>query len=427
MAERRLYQGGSVLPDSNAREPELADVLVEGGKILGTGPGLEVPEGVEVIDCRGMILFPSLYDIHVHAREPGQERKETIATAAAAAVAGGVTGIVLMPNTEPAVDTGGVVEAVLEKGKACPITVKTSGCITRGRAGEELAAIADMKAAGAVMLTDDGSPVENPQVLRRAMEYAKNFDLYLASHCETMALTAGGAMNEGRVSYSLGLPGIPAISEEICLDRDIRLAHYTQTHVHLQHVTTALGMETIRRFKEMGVRVTCEVSPHHLIFNEEDITDYDANYKMNPPLRTREDNERLLAGLIEGVFDVIATDHAPHTEHEKNSDFVSAPFGITGLETALPSLYHHFIKPGRMGWDVLVRRYSEEPRKLAGEGPVRLAEGQRAEFVVFDPSGTTRITKETTRSKSCNTPFLGRDLDGRIQEVVFGGKVLLRG
>ncbi len=429
MSSPRIYKGGEIASEDTPKL-ERADVLVEGGTITAVGTDLEGPKEAEVVDCSGKILLPSLFDVHIHAREPGQEGKETILTCSEAAINGGVTGIVLMPNTSPNIDSGDLVRAVLQKGEACRIEVQTTGCITKNRAGEELAGIAGMKAAGVALLTDDGASVENPQVLRRAMEYAKTFDLFIASHCETMALTAGGAMNEGAVSYRLGLPGIPAISEEINLDRDIRIAQYVGTHIHLQHVTTARGMETIRRFKEQmgddGFRVTCEVSPHHLIFNEDDIQDFDTHYKMNPPLRTAEDNELLLQGLIEGVFDVIATGHAPHTEFEKNTDFVSAPFGITGLETALPSLYHHFIKPGRLGWNVLVRRYSAEPRRLMSKEAVKIAANQPAEFIVFDPNATTLFTKEFMKSKSSNTPFLDQQLDGSIAEVVYGGEVLLR-
>ncbi len=431
MSKPRIYTGGQVASEDNPKLQK-ADVLIEGGKFKAVGENLEIPDGAEKIDCSGKILLPSLYDVHVHAREPGQEGKETIATCAEAAINGGVTGIVLMPNTSPNIDSGDLVRAVLDKGAATRIEVETSGCITKNRAGEELAGIAGMKTAGVALLTDDGSPVENPQVLRRAMEYAKTFGLCIASHCETMALTAGGAMNEGAVSYRLGLPGIPAISEEINLDRDIRLAQYTGTHIHIQHVTTARGMETIRYFKEqMGggnedFRVTCEVSPHHLIFNEDDIEDYDTHYKMNPPLRTAEDNAGLLQGLIDGVFDVIATDHAPHTEFEKNTDFESAPFGITGLETVLPSLFQHFIQPGKFGWDLLVRRYSAEPRRLMGKNAVKIAESQPAEMIVFDPGAKTHFTKEFMQSKSSNTPFLDQQLAGSVCEVVYGGEVLLR-
>ncbi len=420
----RIYRNAQIASEEG---PQLtrADVLVERKRIAAVGLDLVV-DVAEELDCTGKVLLPSLYDVHVHAREPGQTAKETIKPASEAAINGGITGMVLMPNTAPAVDSGNVVRTVLEKGLECRIEVGTSGCITRGRKGQELAAISDMKAAGACLLTDDGSPVENPQVLRRAMEYARNFDLFLASHCETMPLTAGGAMNEGVVSFKLGLPGIPAISEEICLDRDIRLGQYTGTHIHIQHVTTARGMETIRRFKEDGVHVTCEVSPHHLIFCEEDIQDYDTHLKMNPPLRTREDREQLLQGLIDGVFDVIATDHAPHTEFEKNTEFESAPFGITGLETALPTLYTHFIKPGKFGWDVLVKRYSAEPRRLVGNEPIRIAEGASADFVIFDPEAQTHFTKDFMQSKSSNTPFLDQKVEGQIREVVYKGEVLLR-
>jgi dihydroorotase len=420
-----IYRGGEV---ASADSPKLveADVLVEGGVIKGVGPGLDVPAGAEEVDCRGKIVMPALFDLHVHLREPGQEGKETIKTGSEAAINGGVTGIVGMPNTIPAIDNGGMVQAVLDIAEQqARIPVMTSGCITKGRAGEELAEIADMKKKGVVMITDDGSPVGNPLILRRALEYAREFDLIVASHCETMELSGSGAMNEGKVSYRLGLPGWPACSEEICLDRDIRLGQYTRSHIHIQHVTTARGMEAIRRFKEDGVKVTCEVSPHHLIFNEEDVQDYDTHYKMNPPLRTKEDNERLLEGLKEGVFDVIATDHAPHTEFEKNQDFGSAPFGITGLETALPSLYHYFVKEGKLGWDVIVKRYSAEPRRILKIEPILIADGQRAEMIVFDPGGETTFTKEFMCSKSSNTPFLDKTLSGKVTHVRCGEEVLV--
>lgn len=422
-----LFRGGEIASEDS---PFLqsADVLVEDGRILRVGVNLDAPQDAEIVDCAGCVLMPAMFDVHVHAREPGQEHKETIKTCSEAAINGGVTGMVLMPNTLPAIDTGGLIQTVLDIAAAdSRIRVLQTGCITKGRAGEEIAAIAGMAARGAPMLTDDGEPVSDPRLLRRAMEYAKDFGLPCASHCEVKSLSGRGAINEGPASYRLGLPGIPAISEEICLDRDIRIAQYTGAHVHIQHVTTARGMETIRRAKEDGVRVTCEVAPHHLIFNEDHIVDYDANYKMNPPLRTAEDNERLLQGLIEGVFDVIATDHAPHSENEKrHNDFGSAPFGITGLETAVVSLYHQFIKPGRFGWDLLVRRYSAEPRRLIGLEPVPIADGAPAEFVVFATGKTTTFSREFMKSKSQNTPFIDQTLDGQIVCVVRAGELLLR-
>ena len=406
---------------------EEADVLIEGGFIKSVGVGLKVPDQARIIEAKGKVVLPGLFDVHVHLREPGQTSKETIKTGTRSAINGGVTGVVAMPNTIPAIDSGGMVRSVLEIAKNdSGIPFFTTGCITKGREGKEMAAISGMKDAGVVMITDDGSPVENPQLLRRAMEYAREFDLPLASHCETMQLSGPGAMNEGRRSYKLGIPGIPSISEEICISRDIQIAAYTGAHLHIQHVTTAAGMEIIRRAKNDGVNVTCEVAPHHLIFNENHITDYDTYYKMNPPLRTEEDNVRLFEGLIEGVFDVIATDHAPHTEFEKRQqDFEAAPFGITGLETALPSMFHYFINENKMDWGTMVRRYSSEPRKLLGHDSVSISEGGKAEFVIFDVNGETVFTKEFMESKSPNTPFLDKTLMGSVELVVVGEEVLL--
>ena len=406
---------------------EEADVLIEGGLIKSVGIGLKVPDQARIIEAKGKVVLPSLFDVHVHLREPGQTSKETIKTGTRSAINGGITGVVAMPNTIPAIDSGGMVRSVLEIAKNdSSIPFFTTGCITKGREGKEMAAISGMKDAGVVMITDDGAPVENPQLLRRAMEYAREFDLPLASHCETMQLSGPGAMNEGRRSYKLGIPGIPSISEEICISRDIQIAAYTGAHLHIQHVTTAAGMEIIRRAKNDGVNVTCEVAPHHLIFNENHIKDYDTYYKMNPPLRTEEDNVRLFEGLIEGVFDVIATDHAPHTEFEKRQqDFEAAPFGITGLETALPSMFHYFINENKMDWGTMVRRYSSEPRKLLGHDSVSISEGEKAELVMFDVNGETLFTKEFMESKSPNTPFLDKTLKGCVELVVVGEEVLL--
>ena len=426
MSNKRLYRGASVASEDSPKLKR-ADVLVEGDRIIGVAAKIEKADGAEVIDCTGRILLPALFDIHVHAREPGQEDKENIATCAEAAINGGVTGFVMMPNTAPAIDNAGVVRSVLESARRTRIGpgIYTSGAITKGRKGEELAGIAAMKAAGAVILTDDGFPVDNPQVLRRAMEYARDYDLPLASHCEVKELSGKGCMHEGSVSYSLGLHGIPSISEEICIARDIRLAEFTGVHLNIQHVTTARGMETIKRAKDRGIRVTCEIAPHHLIFNHEDIGSYDTHYKMNPPLRTREDNALLLKGLIDGWFDVIATDHAPHTPFEKNQDFASAPFGITGLETALPSLFDRFISKGVLGWDVIVKRYSAEPRRIFKLPAVPVVEGGVAEFIVFNPERTTTFTREFMKSKSINTPFLDKELKGMVERVIYRGEELL--
>ncbi|MEI6605927.1 MAG: dihydroorotase [Verrucomicrobiota bacterium] len=403
------------------------DVLVADGKIQRIGTCLTVPATARVIDARGRILMPGMFDAHVHFREPGFETKETIASGSAAAINGGVTGVVMMPNTNPAIDNATVVASVLESARRhARIPVLTSGCVTKGRLGKELAAIDGMRALGVKMLTDDGDTTADPAVLLRAMQYAGELGMFFASHCEVAELAGPRALNDGVMSYRLGIKGSPACAEEIIIDRDIRLAHAAGAHIHIQHVSSKLGMETIRWWKNRGdVRVTAEVSPHHLLFNEQHIGDFDTHYKMNPPLRTLADNEALLQGLIEGVFDLIATDHAPHTPFEKSQDFVSAPNGITGLDTALVSLYHHFVAGGIFGWDVLVKRYSAEPRRLMGLPVANIAEGQAADMLLFDPEGTSTFTAQFMQSKSRNTPFLNQTLRGSVDLVLLGDELLL--
>ena len=420
-----LIKGGEIASEQGA--PVRGDVLIEKGVITEVGESLKAPKGTEEVDATGKVVAPAMFDAHVHFREPGQEYKEDIVHGTEAAINGGVTGVVMMPNTSPAIDSAAVVRTVLEKAREVSrIPVYTSGCITKGRGGEELAGIDGMRNLGVVMLTDDGDPVANPAVLRNAMEYATPFGMFFASHCEVAELSGPRALNEGKVSYQLGIKGTPACSEEICMDRDIRLAHATGARVHIQHVSSAIGMETIRWWKERGARVTAEVSPHHLIFNEEDIGEYDTHYKMNPPLRTSEDNAALLEGLKEGVFDLIATDHAPHSEFEKAQDFVSAPNGITGLETALVSLHDRFIATGLVGWDLVVKRYSAEPRRMMGLEPVPIEEGRTADLIIFDPSGETTFSRDFMKSRSVNTPFLNQTLRGRVEMVLRGDEVLLQ-
>jgi dihydroorotase len=319
-----------------------------------------------------------------------------------------------------------VVAAVLANAaRTSRIPIHTSGCVTKDRAGSELAAIDGMRSLGVRMLTDDGDTTADPAVLYRAMQYASELGMFFASHCEVPELAGPRALNEGVTSYRLGIKGSPACAEEIIIDRDIRLAHATGAHIHIQHVSSRLGMETIRWWKSRGdVRVTAEVTPHHLLFTEEDIGDYDTHYKMNPPLRTRADTEGLLQGLIDGVFDLIATDHAPHTPFEKSQDFTSAPNGITGLDTALVSLYHHFVASGRFGWDLIVRRYAAEPRRLMGISVPEIAPGHPADLILFNPGGSTTFTPEYMKSKSHNTPFLNQTLNGSVDLVVLGDRIL---
>ncbi|MGB1131303.1 MAG: dihydroorotase, partial [Haloferula sp.] len=320
-----------------------------------------------------------------------------------------------------------VVKMVLDKaGEVSRIPIYTSGCVTKDRAGKELAGIDGMRALGVRMLTDDGDSTNDPAVLFRAMQYAGEFGMFFASHCEVPELAGPRALNDGPKAYQLGIKGSPACAEEIIIDRDIRLAHAAGAHIHIQHVSSKLGMETIQWWKSRGdVKVTAEVSPHHLMFIDEDIGDFDTHYKMNPPLRTRADNEALLQGLKDGIFDLLATDHAPHTPFEKAQDFTAAPNGITGLETALVSMHDRFVARGELGWDVMVKRYSAEPRRMMGLPAVPVVEGGTAEFLIFDPEAETTFTPDFMKSKAENTPFLGKTLKGRVDVVALAGELLL--
>lgn len=421
----KLFRGGQVASEDGPLQG--ADVLVEDGVITAVGNDLDAPDGCQIFDVTGKIVSPAMFDAHVHMREPGQEAKETIKSGSEAAINGGITGVVLMPNTAPAIDSAQTVRTVLDIAKRdSRIPIYTSGCITKGRLGQELAGIDGMRNEGVLMLTDDGDGVQDPAILRRGMEYGTGFGLFFASHCEIEELSGPRALNEGVMSDKLGIQGSPACSEEICMDRDIRLAHSVGAHVHIQHVSSALGMETIRWWKSMGARVTAEVCPHHLLFCDEDIGDFDTHYKMNPPLRTKADNEALVQGLIDGVFDLISTDHAPHTPFEKAQDFVSAPNGITGLDTALVSLFHSFVVPGTFDWDLLVKRFSAEPRRMMKLPTAEIAVGNQADFIVFDPEAETTFTKDFMKSKSQNTPFLDKTLKGRVELVLLGDDVLLQ-
>jgi len=420
-ATPRLFQNGRIA-SADSKVLLAADVLVdETGTIVAVGPGLTAPAGADVIDCGGGVLVPGMFDVHVHAREPGQEHKETLATCSAAALRGGVTGVVLMPDTSPPVDTGNLVKSARDLiAELSAIPMFQSGCLTKGREGKEMAGFSGMASRGVPMLTDADRAVPCPDLLRRCMEYARDFDLLVTSHCDTPALTKAGAINEGRVSYRFGLPGIPAISQEIAIDRDIRVAQHTGAKLHLQQISTARGLKSVQCAKEAGTSVTCEVSPHHLVLTEQDIRDYNTHFKFHPPLRPAADVEALVAGFIDGSIDVLACDHAPHTEFEKSSEFGSAPFGAAGLETTVPVMFDRFIRKDIFGWDLLIERYSAAPRRLVGLAPVTIAEGAKAEFFLFDPEGETAVTRETMKTKSPVSPFLGETLAGRVRGTVLG-------
>jgi len=418
-----LQQVTVIPPGQPVRGPQ--DVLLDGGRVRFLKGSAALPEGCPIIKAAGKVLLPGLFDLHAHLREPGREDAETITSGAAAAVNGGFTGLLMMPDTSPPLDNGGMVQSVLDIARHADIPMKVAGCISRRRAGEELAEIGDMRERGAVMITDDGETVANPLLLRRALQYSRDLGLLVAVHCDVKELSGSGAMHDGAVSYRLGLPGIHPCAEEIGIARDIRLAQSCRSRIHIKHVTTARGVETIRRYKREGVQVSAEVAPHHLLFTDEDVGDYDTNFKVKPPLRTAADREALLEGLHDGTLDVIATDHSPHTEFEKHRDFTGAPFGITGLETALPALHQHFIRSGKLTWEILVERMSAAPRRLLGLEVPELCDGAPANCVLFDPAAVTKVDAGFTKSRSRNTPFWEKELTGRVELVVLGDRVLL--
>lgn len=388
----------------------------------------ENPTKIQVreVEGSGRILIPGLYDLHAHLREPGREDCETIADGCRAAVAGGFTGLTAMPDTHPPVDHGGVVHSLRETAARTGLfPIEVAGCITRGRQGEELAEIGDMQSRGAVMITDDPDPVSNPQVLRRALQYARGLDMLVATTCDVRELSGSGAMHDGHVSYRLGLPGLHPCAEEIGIARDIRLAQSCGSRIHIRGVSTARSVETIRRYKSEGAAVTAEAWPHHLIFTDEAVGDYQTAYKVKPPLRPESDRLALIQGVRDGVMDVLATDHTPHTWFEKTRDFGSAPFGMTGLATALVALHHHLIRQDLLGWEVLVERFALAPRRLLGLALPSFGEGEPANAVLFSPLDTTHFSQEQLRSRSLNTPFLNQTLQGAVQMVVLGDRLLL--
>lgn len=417
----RLFQNGQI---ASADSPDLrtADVLIDSqGVIVSVGEKLDFPDGTTLIDCEGCVLVPGMFDLHVHAREPGAEHKETLATCSAAALRGGVTGCVLMPDTAPPIDSGNLVKSAQDLiSELSLIPMLQAGCLTKGLEGREMAGFYAMAARGIPMLSDADRFVPCPDLMRRCMEYAQDFDLLVASHGDTPALTKHGVINEGRVSYRYGLPGIPAISQEIAIDRDIRIAQHTGTRLHIQQVSTARGLRSVQVAKEQGTAVSCEVSPHHLVLSEDAFRDYNTHFKFDPPLRPASDVETLVQGFIDGSIDILASDHAPHTEFEKSGEFSVAPFGASGLETAVPVLYDRFLHKGVFGWDILIERYSAAPRRLVQLDPVAIIEGTKAEFFVFDPAGQTTITRDTMATKSPVTPFLGETLAGKIRGTQLG-------
>lgn len=403
---------------------ERLDVLVDNGKVAGIGKNLS---GDETIDATGCIVCPGLVDIHVHFREPGDESKETIATGSRAAARGGFTSVVSMPNTHPPIDNGGMVELHNRRARetAC-IKVWPAAAATKGRAGAEMTEMADLKEAGAVAVTDDGDDIASSWVMRRVLEYANMVGLVYLAHCEDASLADSGAMNEGYHSTRLGLPGMPREMEEIAVDRVIRLGRLTGARVHICHVSTAGGVEIVRRAKAAGLRVSCETAPHYWTLTEEAVERLGANAKMNPPLRTFDDIAAIRQGLADGTIDCIATDHAPHTVTEKDVEFQLAPFGIVGLETALALGVTGLVEPGVMSLERLIELMTSGPAGVLGLPAGRLTVGGPADITVFDPSAEWVVDPDQFASKGRNTPFSRMHLRGLVRATLCDGRVVYR-
>jgi len=417
-----LIANGRVI-DPSQNLDRVTDLWLADGTVLGVGPRDATAD--QTLNASGCIVSPGWIDMHVHLREPGREEDETIATGAAAAVAGGVTSVACMPNTEPAIDSRPVVEFVrLQAERAGFANVFPIGAITKGRRGEELAEMGGMVAGGAVAFTDDGSPVVNADLLRRAMEYSTLFDKAILSHCEDLDLTRGGVMHEGGVSLKLGLRGMPALAEELHVFRDIELAALTGARLHILHVSTAGSVELIRRAKARGVRVTGEACPHHFLLTDACLSNFDANYKMAPPLRTQADVDAILAGLMDGTLDVIATDHAPHAVEKKAREFDQCPNGILGVETLLPLSVTHLIGPGRLTWRQLIEKVTLNPAKVLSIDRGTLRPGAPADVTVIEPDIEWTIDIGKFASKSRNSPFDGWKVRGRARQVVVAGKLV---
>jgi len=411
--------------DPSLKLDTVRDVLLEDGKIAKVGEKLDASEDTRVLECAGLVVTPGLIDVHVHLREPGNEHKETIASGARAAAAGGFTAICAMPNTDPPIDDPAMVAFVAAEGRrAGAARVYPVGCISAGRKGERLALIGEMVEAGAVAITDDGNPVMDSGLMRLALLYTQAFGIPVADHPEDLTLSGRGHMNAGLVATRLGLPGKPNAAEDIHIVRDLLLAELTGGRIHLQHVSTRFGVDSIRQAKARGVRVTAEATPHHLILTDEAVEGYRTEAKMNPPLRTAEDRDAVRAGLADGTLDTLATDHAPHHYDEKEAAFTDAPNGIVGLETALGLVLTHVVGEGLLDVPTMVERMSCQPARAFGLLGGTLAEGSVADVTVFDPEAPWTVDPTRFRSKSRNTPFGGAELVGRADLTIVGGRVV---
>lgn len=416
-----IIAGGRVIDPAGQREGRF-DVLIQAGKIAEVQPAIAA-NGAKTIDATGKLVVPGLIDLHTHLREPGREDKETIETGCRAAARGGFTTVCAMPNTTPAIDHRGIVDLLHREAQRLGlVSVRTIGAITKGRQGRELTDFGELFDAGCIALSDDGAPVADALLMRRALEYAKVFGRPLIQHAEEPSLAAGGVMHEGLVSTTLGLRGIPSEAESVLVGRDLALAELTGGWIHFAHLSSAQSVALIRQAKRRGVRVTCEVTPHHLALTDEAVGAFDAHAKVNPPLRGEADRQALIDGLRDGTIDCIATDHAPHTDWEKDADFDSAPFGISGLETALAVCVKTLVVPGLLTWSQLIEKLSTNPARIAGTGGGSLRVGAEADVAVIDPSAQWTVDPQRFLSKGRHSPFAGWGLTGRVELLLCRGR-----
>lgn len=420
-----LIQGGHLIDPGQKRDEPL-DLLVENGKISRLGKNLKANDA-EVIDAKGKVVSPGFIDLHVHLRTPGQEHKETLQSGFRAAVKGGFTTICAMANTDPVVDSRPVVEFLkTESAKLGLVNLLPYGAVTVGLAGETLTEMAELQSAGVVGFSDDGAPILNAGVMRRALEYSRMTRLPVIAHCEEKSLTGHGVIHEGVTAARLGLAGIPAEAETVMIARDLLLAQATGGRLHIAHVSTAAGVELIRAAKGRGVKVTAEVTPHHLTLTEEALSTYDARFKMNPPLRSQADLEALRGGLKDGTLDAVATDHAPHSKAEKEVDLSTAPFGVIGLETAVGVLLTELVHRKRLPLSILIAALTIRPAQILGIDRGTLSVGSVADLVILDLEADWTVDAQAFASKGANSPFLGWRLKGQVTDLVAGGNVVFR-
>ncbi len=419
-----LHSGRFIDPSTHT--DSIVDILIVNGIIEKIQPNIPQQKNYQIINLKNKIIAPGFMDMHVHFREPGFEHKETITSGTLSAAYGGFTSACCMPNTNPAIDDEAIAQFIQTQAKKANngiVDVYPIGAVTKKREGKELAPIAELVQAGVIGLSDDGAPVSNANIMRRALEYSTMYNIPLIQHCEDQTLAHNGVMNEGKISTELGLPGIPGIAEEVMIARDLLLTEYTKAKYHVAHISTANAVQLVREGKKKGIHVTSEVTPHHFVLTDEIVRSFETNTKMNPPLRTQKDVDAMKEGLRDGTIDVIATDHAPHSLDEKEVDYLQAPFGIVGLETAIGLSITELVEPKILSMMQLVEKFSTNPRKIVGKSII-IKEGEKANFTFIDPTVEWKVNTEQFKSKSKNSPFNGKILKGKAIGIFNNNQLL---